>query len=360
MRIWFVDAFADRVFAGNTAAVVPLERWPADAALQAIAAQNRCSETAFIVPTELKGNYQLRWFTPATEAPICGHATLAAGAVVLTEIEPDLAVVVFDTLAGPLVVRQAGEGYTLDLPRRVRVPWTPPQELIDALGPAVVAEDAFAGEYATIVLDSEQDVRHLRPDIRAIDKLVRGPRQGCLAVTALADPGQGFHFVSRFFAPGVGLPEDPVTGSSFADLVPYWCDRLDLDTVIGFQASRRGGFVRGKQTLHSARLTGLVAVYMRGELAAELAPQLGFAPKAAEIAPPDAAPVQPRSEDDLIVRVAPDEADAEEDVLVYDLESARTDADEGIVRVAEPSGRAPDAAPANDISAAFPGGLAQR
>lgn len=361
MRIWFVDAFADRVFAGNTAAVVPLERWPEDALLQALAAQNRCSETAFIVPTGLKGNYQLRWFTPAVEAPICGHATLAAGAVVLTEIEPDLAVVVFDTVAGPLVVRKAVDGYTLDLPRRVRAPWTPPPELIAALGPNVAVEDAFAGEYATIVLDSEQDVRCLRPDIRAIDRLVPGPRQGCLAVTALADPGQGYQFVSRFFAPGVGLAEDPVTGSSFADLVPYWCDRLDLESVIGFQASRRGGFVRGRQTLNSARLTGLVSVYMRGELDAQLAPRLGFAPQAGEIAAPAPAEAAPAAEpqDDLVVRVAPNEAEGEDEVLVFDLEAGRADAEEGIVRIAEPGGRKPER-PANDLSGAFPGGLAQR
>jgi PhzF family phenazine biosynthesis protein len=266
MRIWFVDAFTDRVFSGNTAAVVPLPAWLADDVLQAIAAENRCSETAFLVPTGLKANYQLRWFTPEAEVPLCGHATLAAGAVLLTEIERELDVVVFDTQAGVLVVRGTDEGFTLDLPRRVRMPWTPPAELVAALGQGARVIDGFVGEYANVVLDSETAVRNLKPDIRGIERLVRGPRVGCLAVTAMADEGKAYDFVSRFFAPGVGLTEDPVTGSSFADLMPYWCDRLDRDSVTGFQASQRGGFARGLQTLHGTRLLGNVAVYLRGEL----------------------------------------------------------------------------------------------
>jgi PhzF family phenazine biosynthesis protein len=266
MRIWFVDAFTDRVFTGNTAAIVPLNAWQSDELLLAIAAENRCSETAFFVPTGLKGNYQLRWFSPTEEVPLCGHATLAAGAVLLTEIEKDLEVVVFDTQAGPLVVRETPEGFTLDLPRRVRKPWDPPEELVQALGPAVEALDAFTGEYANIVIGSEAALRALKPDFRAIERLVRGPRVGCLAVTAMADEGKTYDFVSRFFSPGLGVPEDPVTGSSFADLTPYWCDRLDRESVTGFQASKRGGYVRGLQTLSSSRLLGKIAVYLRGEL----------------------------------------------------------------------------------------------
>jgi PhzF family phenazine biosynthesis protein len=249
MRIWFVDAFTDRVFTGNTAAVVPLTGWLPDDVLQAIAAENRCSETSFFVPTGLKGRYQLRWFTPQTEVPLCGHATLAAGAILLTEIERDLEVAVFDTQAGVLVVGKTELGFTLDLPRRVRMPWTPPAELVAALGANVRVVDGFVGEYATVVLDSDAAVRGLKPDIRAIERLVRGPRVGCLAVTAMAEEGKPYDFVCRFFAPGVGLPEDPVTGSSFADLVPYWCDRLDRPGVSGFQASARGGLASGLQTL---------------------------------------------------------------------------------------------------------------
>lgn len=265
MKIWIVHAFTDRVFTGNPAAVVPLERWLPDAVLQTIAAENKLSETAFLAPTGLKGNYQLRWFTPATEVPICGHATLAAGAMVLSEIEPGLEVVVFDTHAGALVVRATAEGYTLDLPRKQRHPWTPPEALAKALGVEEFV-DAFTGEYACVVLESEKQVKKLKPDFAAIDQIVRGPRQGCLVVTAPADDGKPYDFVSRFFGPGVGIAEDPVTGSAFADLAPYWCDRFDMESVVGFQASKRGGYMRAIQTLSSVRLLGQVAVYLRGEL----------------------------------------------------------------------------------------------
>lgn len=265
MKIWIVHAFTDRVFTGNPAGVVPLERWLPDATLQAIATENKLSETAFVTPTGLKGNYQLRWFTPATEVPLCGHATLAAGAVLLSEMEPGLEVVVFDTHAGALVVRNTPEGYTLDLPRKQRSPWTPPEDLSAALG-GVEFVDAFVGEYANVVLENEAAVRGLKPDFAAINTIVRGPRQGNLVVTAPADEGKPYDFVSRFFAPGVGINEDPVTGSAFADLAPYWCDRFDMESVVGFQASKRGGYMRAIQTLSSVRLLGQVAVYLRGEL----------------------------------------------------------------------------------------------
>lgn len=265
MKIWIVDAFTDRVFTGNPAAVVPLDRWLPDATLQAIAAENKLSETAFVVPTGLKGNYQLRWFTPATEVPVCGHATLAAGAVLLSEMEPGLEVVVFDTHAGALIVRHTPEGYTLDLPRRQRSVWDVPEEIIAALGAPTVV-DGFIGEYANVVLDSEDAVKRLKPDFAALNTAVRGPRQGCITVTAPADEGKPYDFVSRFFGPGVGVNEDPVTGSAFADLAPYWCDRFDMESVVGYQASKRGGYMRAIQTLSSVRLLGQVAVYLRGEL----------------------------------------------------------------------------------------------
>lgn len=270
MKIWIVHAFTDRVFTGNPAAVVPLDRWLPDAVLQAIATENKLSETAFVVPTGLRGNYQLRWFTPATEVPVCGHATLAAGAMLLTELDPSLEVVVFDTHAGALIVRNTPEGFTLDLPRKQRTPWTPDDSVSAALGGAEIV-DAFVGEYANVVLASEAELVNLKPDFAAINAAVRGPRQGCLTVTAPADEGKPYDFVSRFLCPGVGIDEDPVTGSSFADLAPYWCDRFDLESVVGYQASKRGGYMRAIQTLSSVRLLGQVAVYLRGELDSSLA-----------------------------------------------------------------------------------------
>jgi len=269
MKIWIVHAFTDRIFTGNPAAVVPLERWLPDAVLQAIATENKLSETAFVAPTGLKGNYQLRWFTPATEVPLCGHATLAAGAVLLSEVERDLELVVFDTHAGALIVRNTPEGYTLDLPRKQRSPWTTPAELARALGAEIV--DAFIAEYANVVVENEAILAGLAPDIAALGRLVRGPRQGMLVVSAPAEEAKPYDFVQRFFCPGVGIDEDPVTGSAFADAAPYWCDRLDLESVVGYQASKRGGYMRAIQTLSSVRLLGQVAVYLRGELDPALA-----------------------------------------------------------------------------------------
>lgn len=270
MKIWIVHAFTDRLFTGNPAAVVPLERWLPDAVLQAIATENKLSETAFVVPTGLRGNYQLRWFTPATEVPLCGHATLAAGAMLLSEADPTLEVVVFDTHAGALIVRNTPEGYTLDLPRKQRTPWTPDDDVSEMLG-GVELFDAFIGEYANVVVENETVLRGLKPDYAKLNTVIRGPRQGNLVVSAPADEGKPYDFVQRFFAPGVGIDEDPVTGSAFADTVPYWCDRFDLESVVGAQASRRGGFVRAIQTLSSVRLLGQVAVYLRGELDSSLA-----------------------------------------------------------------------------------------
>ncbi|MEZ6022687.1 MAG: PhzF family phenazine biosynthesis protein [Hyphomonadaceae bacterium] len=233
MKIWIVHAFTDRVFTGNPAAVVPLERWLPDAVLQAIATENKLSETAFVVPTGLKGNYQLRWFTPTTEVPLCGHATLAAGAMILSEFEPGLEVVVFDTHAGALIVRATQEGYTLDLPRKQRMPWTPDESVAEALG-GIEIVDAFIGEYANVVVEDETTLRAMEPDFAALNSVIRGPRVGNVVVSAPADEGKPYDFVQRFFAPGVGVDEDPVTGSAFADAAP--------SLVRPLRSRKRGGF----------------------------------------------------------------------------------------------------------------------
>jgi predicted PhzF superfamily epimerase YddE/YHI9 len=317
MRLWLVDAFAEQVFAGNTAGVVPVDDWLSDELMQSIAAENNCAETAFFRPTGLKGNYELRWFTPQAEVSLPGHAALAAGAVLLGEMEPGLDMAVFDTASGPLVVRKAIGGFTLDLPKRPRMAWDAPEQLAHALG-GVNFVDAFVGEYANVVLSSEDAVRNLKPDFEAIARLVRGPRAGCLAVTARADEGKPYDFVTRFFAPGAGLPEDAVTGSSFTDLVPYWCDRMGVAEVSGFQASKRGGHVKARQTLSSVRLTAATAVYLRGE----------FDPAVTGAAAPTF--VEPAvEEDDLVVKLVND--DEFEEIQVFELDApTREDAPETI------------------------------
>lgn len=265
MRIWIVDAFADQAFAGAQSGVMPLDAWLSDDALAALAAECRMPEMAFFAPGEVKGNYTLRLFGPGGEVPISGHSALAAGAVLLEEIDPEAGMAVFDSPAGPLVVRRTEEGITLDLPRKARFPWDPPSGLAEALSGANIV-DAFGAEYATVVLSSEAAVRRLEPDLAAIAKLVRGPRAGCLAVTAQADEDKPYDFVTRFFAPGLGAPEDSVMGASFADTAPYWADRLGLEDVVVLQCSKRGGVARATPSLSSVRLLGKAAIFLRGEV----------------------------------------------------------------------------------------------
>jgi PhzF family phenazine biosynthesis protein len=235
MRLPFtqVDAFADRPFTGNPAAVMPLEAWLDDATLQAIAAENNLSETAFTIPADGDAEYELRWFTPTNEVVMCGHATLATGHVLIG----DRPRVRFRTRkAGLLEVARDGEGYALSLPA-----WTPsPKPLPDviaALGldPATVVETLWhEKDYGVVVLADEAAVRACDPDFRAL------ARYGDW-LTIVTAPGDTTDIVSRAFVPGGGIDEDPVTGSAHAVIVPYWAERLGRVRFTAFQASARGG-----------------------------------------------------------------------------------------------------------------------
>jgi predicted PhzF superfamily epimerase YddE/YHI9 len=229
-----VDAFADRPFAGNPAAVMPLDAWLDDATLQAIAAENNLSETAFIVPSSGdESDYELRWFTPTVEVAMCGHATLASGHVVLGD-DPALERVRFRTRkAGTLVVARDGAGYTLDLPAWPAMPAALPDS-VAALGGAPVETLWRDGGYALIVYASEAEVRALTPDFATLAAI------GDTLFIATA-PGDATDIVSRVFAPAAGIDEDPVTGSAHAVLAPYWAARLRRDRFTAFQASARGG-----------------------------------------------------------------------------------------------------------------------
>lgn len=237
MRLPFVqvDAFADRAFAGNPAAVIPLAAWLDDALLQAIGAENNLSETAFLVPDASgEADYELRWFTPRTEVMLCGHATLASGHVVLSG-DPSLDRVRFRTRrAGVLAVARAGAGYELALPAWGPSP-TPLPEIVAALGLADAVETLWhPARYAVIVLDSAAAVRALDPDFRRL--AVLGD-----VLTIVTAPGTDSDIVTRAFAPGGGTDEDPVTGSAHAVIVPYWAKRLGRDHLTAHQASQRGG-----------------------------------------------------------------------------------------------------------------------
>jgi PhzF family phenazine biosynthesis protein len=230
--IFQMDAFTTRRFAGNPAAVISLESFLADATLQAIAAENNLAETAFLVRDG--DDYRLRWFTPVTEVPLCGHATLASAAVVMERLEPGRSRVVFHSASGPLPVRRAEAGYVMDFPARPSVPVAPPPGLAEALG--VVPGEVFVNAFNYMAsLASAQIVRELAPDMAALARL---DRPGVI-VTGPGD--ESYDFVSRYFAPAKGIPEDPVTGAAHCMLAPYWAHRLGKTELRGFQASRRGG-----------------------------------------------------------------------------------------------------------------------
>ncbi|MDP4540596.1 PhzF family phenazine biosynthesis protein [Qipengyuania sp. DY56-A-20] len=231
---WHVDAFADRPFAGNQAAVMPLGGWLPDAVLQAIAEENAFAETAFVVRDRSDGaGWELRWFTPTSEVKLCGHATLASGHVLLTRDGGDE--VSFRTRhAGTLHVRRQGSGYELSLPVSP-VEQLPVPGLLEALGIDAPVFDTVAGteETAIILLESEAQLRAMAPDMRALEKIDR--------MAICTAPGETADVVSRVFVPAWGVPEDSVTGSAHAVLAPFWAARLGRDSFTAHQASRRGG-----------------------------------------------------------------------------------------------------------------------
>jgi PhzF family phenazine biosynthesis protein len=255
--IFQVDAFTTRRFAGNPAAVMLLKSFLADPVLQAIAAENNLAETAFIVSDD--GDYRLRWFTPATEVPLCGHATLASAAVVMERLEIGRNHVIFHTASGPLNVSRMDAGYVMNFPARYSEPLSTPPELAEALGvvPVEVVADTF--NYLAL-LDNEQVVRELAPDIAAIARM---DRSGVI-VTAPGD--STYDFVSRYFAPAIGIPEDPVTGGAHCALAPYWAKRLKKTAFRAFQASRRSGEIICRLAGDRVELQGTVVFYMEGEV----------------------------------------------------------------------------------------------
>jgi len=261
MRIplYQIDAFADRPFTGNPAAVCPLDGWLPDDVMQAIAAENNLSETAFLVPDG--EGWRLRWFTPTTEVDLCGHATLAAAYAIFTVLAPDRQRVVFHTeKAGDLAVTREGELLALDFPARPPSPCTTPAGLGKALGREPTA--VLAARDYLAVYDDPDDVAALAPDFAALARLDR------FAVIVTA-PGRGdADFVSRFFAPAQGVDEDPVTGSAHCTLIPYWAGRLGKTLLAARQLSRRGGSLvcalRGDRVAIAGRailyLTGIIEI----------------------------------------------------------------------------------------------------
>lgn len=257
-----VDTFADQQFSGNPAAVCPLLSWLPDECMQSIAAENNLSETAFVVPVFER--YRLRWFTPRVEVDLCGHATLAAGHVVMTRLQPDRQEVVFDTRSGPLTVRREETSLRMDLPSCGFEAQAPDPRVVEALGgEAPVESYQVARQHGAdcwmFAYDSAAQVAALQPRF--------GEMNANVIVTADATGFDAkFDFVSRFFAPASGIDEDPVTGSAHCALTPYWARRLGKRKLLARQLSRRGGTLGCTDQGERIQLTGSCVDYLQGSI----------------------------------------------------------------------------------------------
>ena len=259
LQIYQVDAFTTQMFAGNPAAVVPLTEWIDDALMQQIAAENNLAETAFFVPVDATGNHwHIRWFTPAVEVPLCGHATLATAAVIRREFSPSSWPIKLDSASGQLSVDVDGDAFILDFPANEAVPDGIPEGMAEALG-TEVEECLVTPGFYLMILPDETAVQTLRPDFSKIVSLSKNN----IIVTA---PGQSVDFVSRFFAPGIGIDEDPVTGAAHCVLTPYWSKRLGKNILKARQISHRGGELGCELRDDRVLLRGHAVFYLKGEL----------------------------------------------------------------------------------------------
>lgn len=257
LPFYWIDAFTDRHFAGNPAGVMPLERWPEASLMQAIACENGLAETSFFVRTG-EDRYHLRWFTPAVEVDLCGHATLAAAFVIFTALGASGDLLSFDTRSGPLTVERLGDGrLELDFPSRPAQPVALSPDLVQALG--ATPETVAQARDTLCVFAREEEVLALRPDFGAIAAL------DTFAVIATA-PGKDGDFVSRFFAPRAGVNEDPVTGSAHCTLMPYWAARLGKPRLRARQVSARGGVLWCELSGDRVKIAGHAVLYLKGEI----------------------------------------------------------------------------------------------
>ena len=257
MRYFVVDAFTDAVFRGNPAGVCVADEWPDDATMQHIAAENALSETAFVVP---RGDFfNLRWFTPVREVDLCGHATLGASFVVSHFLRPGIRKIGFRTVSGTFTVECEGDRhYILNFPTRRAEPVNPPSLLTEILGAEPLG--VYRSRDLLVLLESERQVRELRPDLHRMAELeeIEG-----IIVTA---EGKETDFVSRCFYPKLGIPEDPVTGSAHCNLVPFWAERLEKTELTAAQVSGRGGLLSCRFCGDIVRIGGDAALYLAGEI----------------------------------------------------------------------------------------------
>jgi PhzF family phenazine biosynthesis protein len=269
MRQWTIDAFAAAPFLGNPACVVePMDKWPEAGRMQTLAAENNQAETAFLVRDAHPARFQLRWFTPATEVPLCGHATLASAHALYAELGLDADEVAFQTKSGRLTVRRDVAGYQMDFPlarpRRIDAP----AALAAALG--VRPKEVWVANYLVAVLEDEDQVRRLEPDIAALRPIASAAADGHgnVGIAAIARHGAPYDVVDRFFAPGSGVPEDPATGSLHCILAPLFAEKLERERLRFHQAyPGRGGDlvceVAGERVLISGRAVTIAETQLR-------------------------------------------------------------------------------------------------
>ncbi len=254
--IYQVDAFTGELFRGNPAAVCPLDRWPPDNILQSIAAENNLSETAYYVANG--EGYDLRWFTPAVEVDLCGHATLASAHVIFSiRREKSGASVSFRSKSGELKVTRDGDLYALDFPARPPEPCRAHPALAEALG--AKPEQILAARDYLCVFSSEEEVRALEPNMEKLAAIDR-------FATIVTAPGRDCDFVSRFFAPAKGVPEDPVTGSAHCTLIPYWSARLGKTKLHARQCSKRGGELFCQMRGERVSIAGRAVKFLEGHI----------------------------------------------------------------------------------------------
>lgn len=258
LSLYQVDAFADRLFAGNPAAVCPLDAWLPDALMQSVAAENNLAETAFFAPAAGQGaDYELRWFTPTVEVDLCGHATLATAYVLRERMGVTADSLRFATRSGIVSVDRDNDIDVLDFPARPPAPVDDPAPYAEALG--AVPDAVLAADKAMAVFGDPDEVAALSPDM---DKLAALPTDGVIATA----PGRDVDIVSRYFAPAAGIPEDPVTGSAHCVLVPYWAERLGKAELTARQISARGGELACRLDGERVRLGGRCALYLEGTI----------------------------------------------------------------------------------------------
>ena len=254
--LYIIDAFTEKRFSGNSAAVCPLTEWLDDKTLQSIAEENNLSETAFFVRE--KGVFKLRWFTPKTEVSICGHATLASAYCLFEHLQHENPQIIFETKSGQLTVKKDADLLVMDFPAHKPVPVNTPEQLIHGLGSRPL-EVLQSPETYLAVYDNEGDILSMVPDFSLIEKV----DMTCVIVTA---KGSESDFVSRFFAPKLGILEDPVTGSAHCTLIPYWATRLNKTSLYAIQLSKRRGELYCEYLDNRVSIGGKAVTYAVGEI----------------------------------------------------------------------------------------------